>query len=352
MNIDLAVVLCLADEKKNQPFDDYCASVVARMLEKSSEEKAFLQQYDIHYYIADNSKDDSVARVVDADDNCDFEDGRNFAVVFNRDVLARLETEDSMAFVVAHELSHIMYRKGFLDFERLAYGEEACCDCNAIRLMDAGGYNLLDIAAVDALYPCLSEEMEARLRERRAFIQRNDILMTSGLGKSRPLQKDTFIHLQKEPWKRENIFEHGEPDVARVIEEIVDIAERGDRDSFKRGLRDFLSQRSTEESTKLVMNILGQVIPKFPPVTEMIATCRHRQKIYNHPVVMMSDIVMEQFNRSGKKLLPPADVQIVAKYMQENRLYFEQRDRRLWEPLRKTMAAATLLGSHNIGGRK
>ncbi len=351
MNIDLAVVLCLANEKKNQPFDDYCAGVVSRMLAQNPDERAFLQQYDIHYYIADNPSDNSVARVVDADDNDDLENGRHFAIVFNRDILARLDTEDSMAFVIGHELSHILYRKDFGDVKELAYGEEACCDCNAIRLMRGGGYNLLDIAAVDALYPCLPEGMESRLSERRAFIQRNDISMTSALGKSMPLQKDTFIHLQKEPWKRENIFEQGEPDVARIIAEMVDIIERGDRDSFKRGLRDFLEQKSTEEATKLVMNILGQVMPKFSPVTEMIATCRHRKKIYNHPVVMMSDIVMEQFNRSGKKLLPPADVQIVAKYMQENRLYFEQRDRRLWEPLRKTMAAATMFGSNNIGGR-
>ncbi len=345
MNIDLAVVLCLADEKKNQPFDDYCAGVVAQMLEKNPEEKMFLQQYDIHYYIADNPSDNSVARVVDADDNNDFENGQRFAVIFNRDMLARLETEDSMAFVVGHELSHIMYRKGFLDVEHFAYEEEACCDCSAIDLMNSAGYNLLDIAAVDALYSSKSVDMQKRIRERKAFIQKNNISLTDRLGKSRPLQKEIFTHLQKEPWKRLDIFEQGEPDVARIVEEMADIFVRGDRREFKRGLNDFLSQKPTEEASMFIMNILGQVMPHFPSVADVLAS-GNRKKLYNHPVVMMSDIVMEQFNRPGKKLFPPKDMNIVTQYMRDNNVYFEKRDRKFWEPMRQAMVSSMLLRSH------
>ena len=54
MNYDLAVVLCLADESKNRPFDEYVAGIVGRMLEKCPKEKAFLEQFSLHYYLADN----------------------------------------------------------------------------------------------------------------------------------------------------------------------------------------------------------------------------------------------------------------------------------------------------------
>lgn len=67
MNYDLAVVLCLADEGKNRPFDEYVAGIVGRMLEKCPKEKAFLEQFSLHYYLADNKSDASIARVVDAD---------------------------------------------------------------------------------------------------------------------------------------------------------------------------------------------------------------------------------------------------------------------------------------------
>lgn len=349
MNIDLAVVLCLAEEKKNQPFDEYCAGVVARMLEKLPEEKAFLSQYDIHYYIADNPAENSIARVVDADNNDDFKNGQHFAVVFNRDMLARLETEDSMAFVVGHELSHILYRKGFSKIRSLAFDEETACDCNAVRLMDAEGYNLLDIAAVDALYPNKTEAMKNRIAEREAFIRRHGVSLTEKLGKSRSLPREMFIHLQKEPWQRQNIFEHGEPDVLRIVEEMTDIFERGGRTAFKRGLRDFLYQKPTEESSKLIMNILGQVMPRFPSVTEVM-TADNGKKFYNHPVVMMSDIVWEQFSRSGKKSFPPADACIVMRYMRDNSAYFDRRDRKFWEPMRQAMGQGVNMYSQK-GGR-
>ena len=47
MNYDLAVVLCLADEGKNRPFDEYVAGIVGRMLEKCPKEKAFLEQFSL-----------------------------------------------------------------------------------------------------------------------------------------------------------------------------------------------------------------------------------------------------------------------------------------------------------------
>lgn len=350
MNIDLAVILCLADEKKNQPFDDYAAGIAARLLEKNPEERAFLQRYDIHYYIADNPADNSIARVVDANHDDDITGGKNFGIVFNRDVLARLEHEDSVAFVIGHELSHIMYRKEFPRITALSDDEEAACDCSSIRLMEAGGYNLLDIAAVDALYPDKSSEMQERIAERESFMRENWIFPADRMGSSRPLQKGTFIGLQKEEWKRENIFEHGEPDVSRIVEELGDIYKRGDRTDFKREFEAFLNKKPTEESSKIIFNILGRIMTDFPPITEMLAQGSSRRKFYNHPVSVMSDIVWMQFRREGKKLFPPEDMRIVSRYMQENRFYFEQRDRKFWEPMRTAMAQSVPV-QPNMAGR-
>ena len=53
----------------------------------------------------------------------------------------------------------------------------------------------------------------------------------------------------------------------------------------------------------------------------------------------MSNVVFVQYNRPGKKLYPPKDLQVVAKYMRQNRVYFEQKDEKFWRPLREGMSA-------------
>ena len=161
MNYDLAVVLCLADEGKNRPFDEYVAGIVGRMLEKCPKEKAFLEQFSLHYYLADNKSDTSIARVVDADYPdivSSLAGGQDFAVVLNKEPLLKLDSEDSLAFVLGHELSHIMYQKGFFKEQSVWAGEELVCDCNAVKMTDAGKYSLYEIAKVDALFVKKSSE--------------------------------------------------------------------------------------------------------------------------------------------------------------------------------------------------
>lgn len=45
MNYDLAVVLCLADEGKNRPFDEYVAGIVGRMLENVLKKRLFWNSF-------------------------------------------------------------------------------------------------------------------------------------------------------------------------------------------------------------------------------------------------------------------------------------------------------------------
>ena len=107
---------------KNRPFDEYVAGIVGRMLEKCPKEKAFLEQFSLHYYLADNKSDTSIARVVDADYPdivSSLAGGQDFAVVLNKEPLLKLDSEDSLAFVLGHELSHIMYQKGCFKGGRL-----------------------------------------------------------------------------------------------------------------------------------------------------------------------------------------------------------------------------------------
>lgn len=86
------------------------------------------------------------------------------------------------------------------------------------------------------------------------------------------------------------------------------------------------------------MNVLAQVCEKFPPIDE-VRVGETSRKYRNHPVWVMSNVVFEQYNRPGKKLYPPKDLQVVAKYMRQNRGYFEQKDEKFWRPLREGMSA-------------
>lgn len=339
MNIDLAVILCLVNEDKNRQFDAYAAAITAKMLQNCPEQQAFLERFDIHYYIADNPKDMSIARVVDADyseDGQNLRKGKSFGVVLNKSVLSKLETEDELAFVLGHELSHIMYQKEYPAVLKLNEDEEIACDCNAVKLLDAGGYNLADINAIDALY-VQNNFIGQRIRARKDFMAKNDYNTFVRIGCSTPLQKDTFMHLQKEPWCRENIFEFGNPGIDRIVSELKDIFEKGDKSVFVRGFDAFLNKRSTAESSQIIMSVLGRVMSECPSITEVYDK-QGLRKYYNHPVFVMSNIVLSQFKREGKKLLPPKELAVVNRYMLENSFYFEQKDKKIWQPLRDTIA--------------
>jgi hypothetical protein len=340
MNYDLAVVLCLADEGKNRSFDEYVAGIVGRMLEKCPKEKAFLEQFSLHYYLADNKSDASIARVVDADYPdivSSLAGGQDFAVVLNKEPLLKLDSEDSLAFVLGHELSHIMYQKGFFKERAVWAGEELVCDCNAVKMMDAGEYSLYEIAKVDALFVKKSSEMQNRIRQRNHFLYKNYNVFER-LEQSSPLRKELFANLEKEPWRRKDIFAQGKVTADCIVEELGDIYKKGDRNVFIAGCNKYLSRQSTEDAGKLIMNVLAQVCEKFPPIDE-VRVGETSRKYHNHPVWVMSNVVFEQYNRPGKKLYPPKDLQVVAKYMRQNRVYFEQKDEKFWRPLREGMSA-------------
>lgn len=347
MNINLAMSLCLANKEKNKPFDDYVAGIANRMLENSPQEKTFLEAFDVHYYLADHPEDVSIARVVNADsfdDRGNLRQGTSFGVVLNKEWLQKLDSEDALAFVIGHELSHIMYQKGHPQGQDLSKDEETCCDLIAVQMMHAGGFNLLEITKVNDLYPQKTMNMYLRMGCRHHFMEEKKYNPLARLGLEKPLRKELFAELVKESWQRENLFAQGEVGVEQIVAELGDIYQRGDNYVFVKGFDAYLSGKTTEESSKLIMSVLADVMPKFTPIEEVRAQNSYT-KYRNHPVAVMSNIVMSQFAREGKKLLPPQDLAVVNQYMQQNRDYFENRDKKLWAPLVQIMPQNNMIAA-------
>ena len=92
--------------------------------------------------------------------------GNDFVVMFNRDKLQQLQSEDELAFILAHELSHLGWQHGDSEIRGLHGNEEAACDINALKMTDAAGYNVRVVENMDRHVPS-SPEWQQRKEARR-----------------------------------------------------------------------------------------------------------------------------------------------------------------------------------------
>lgn len=86
--------------------------------------------------------------------------------MFNREKLAAIESEDELAFILGHELSHLSWQHGDDRVRALSSNEEAACDLNAMKLLFDAGYDATVVSTMDREVP-LTEEWRLRKDARR-----------------------------------------------------------------------------------------------------------------------------------------------------------------------------------------
>lgn len=306
------------------------SAIITKMLDGEPLQKEFMNNYKLSFYLS-AAESKSIANVIDVAypiDVSSVEKGDEFVVLVNRDMLTKLETEDEMAFVLGHEISHIMYQKGFVPVKDLSTNEEVACDLNSILLTDSGGYNLLEITKIDDLYPKKSAEMQKRIYCREQFIQNQRINKYRRLGLSRSWNTNAYVQLSHKEWCFD-IDGLGDKSKEEQVGAIVDILrivyKRGGRQKVKDGLNDFFNTKSLKEASGLVVMIAEQLVKKFKPIDEAKNNDEYRTYL-NHPINVFSEVVAKQFAREGAKQLPPEAMVAIRKYAQQNPKTFNKKD--------------------------
>lgn len=332
INLDLAnhYKMIANDCELTQDFNDRISSIVTKLLDANPLQKEFMNNYKLRFCLA-VGENPSIANVENASypmNRSDVGKGDEFVIVINRDKLEKLDSEDAMAFVLGHEISHIMYEKGLESVRELSTNEEVACDLNSILLLNESGYNLLGMEKVDDLYPARSSEMQMRINERNKFLHFN------GIDKYKLQGVDTFWDTKKyapllhKKWclKFPDLEDKSqEEQVMLVVGLMKDVYKYGGRVEFRNDLNDFLDAKSTKESSSFVIKTAEQLTKNFKPIDEA-SCCDEYRTFLNHPINVFSEVVFKQFSREGGKLFPPEAFVAVHQYAKENPKTFNEKN--------------------------
>lgn len=322
---------CVAKE-----FNEFLQGLQKRLLSNDLEQKALLDKFNIQFYIQDR-KDNSIARAGSADYKINDNDftGNDFAIIFNRQKLAKLKYVDQLAYVLGHELSHLVYRKGEEENDEMKYqhsNEEVCCDLNSLRLMRKSGFNMQCGLSVNDFYVDKAAELKMRIAYCDDFVNNN-------------LQFDEPVTFEAERFTKVEYVMAGlkfdfpqvqdseEQQNALMIRNLNKVMEYGDRIAFRKKFNAYLSGLGSEKASKFVVNLMAEVIEKFPAVDEFQRKNDYR-KYLNHPVCVMMEVVSAVGKMEGKKLYPPRAAAKVNSYLANNPNYYNKMERE-WEILFK-----------------
>ena len=174
-DIDLADFnhLVSLDDRGAVAFDGFMRNLAEKLTASLPDEENPLKKYRIGFYLQDRP-DKSPARISSSEYRSDPADlsGRDFVVMFNREKLAAIESEDELAFILGHELSHLSWQHGNDRVRALSSNEEAACDLNAMKLLFDAGYDATVVSTMDREVPPTEEwrlRKDARRQAMNAF---------------------------------------------------------------------------------------------------------------------------------------------------------------------------------------
>lgn len=316
-----------------QEFSKFMSGIAEKLFAKNPEQQASFQNYDISFCLKD-SKDMSIARVVNAEYPMDPMnlDGDKFVVMFSKDLLGSLKSEDEIAFVLGHELSHIFYNHNEHDIRSLHINEEAACDFNSLRLMNGAGMDLRAADKVDELYPQKSREQLMRQEERKRYS-----IAFFNYAESTPFDGSRFAKAlftkTEQTFKFPTNADSEDVQYEKILGNLKKVSEYGDRDGFRKKFSRYLLSKGSEQASKFVVNLMAKVTEEFPPIDAFKKAVDYR-KYLNHPVNVMADVAANVGRMEGKKLCPPQSAAKVNRYFENNPNFYKGMEF-AWEKLFK-----------------
>ncbi len=118
------------EEHTDEMFHSYCARIAKRLLGKRED----FSKYSLRFKLADDSVTNNAAFIIEPDEN------GIYYIEINKGLLKNIETEDMLAFVIGHELTHFrLDRQGKTGSSSKL--EEGLADAMAIEQMAEAGYD-------------------------------------------------------------------------------------------------------------------------------------------------------------------------------------------------------------------
>ena len=293
--------------------------LMQKMWRNKPEQKMFLDKMKIKFCIQDN-QDNSIARVMRADyaSNVLNLDGDSFVVAFTKDKLLKLKNKDEAAFVMGHELSHLLYKRDMLDGYQ-DYAEETACDLNSLQLMADSGMNLESALSVDDIYEQKSEEMKTRREERAEFIRQLD-------QDNVPTMHDFSIYKAVEFVPLEYAFtmpeakDTEEEKVDKIFKGLKEVFEVGGRAQYGNKLKQYLEQEGSKAASRQVLLAAAKIFSEFEAVDEVRKNLGSN-KYFKHPICVLGDAVLYVNNMEGQKLFPQTAVKKIKEGLKQNPYY-------------------------------
>lgn len=323
INVDLLNLqhLINPESEVGQNFNELMQGLKKRLLSGSPQQKNILDKLKINFYIQDNA-DNSFARVSGADFKMSANDftGDEFAIFFNRKKLSEIKYSDQLAYVLGHELSHLIYCKSSNDEMKYQHNnEEVSCDLNSLQLMKEAGFSMRAGLSVNDIYVNKAPEMNMRVKHCSDFVRNNPQF---GMPVDFEHQKFTEAKYTKVGIKFDFPETHNESEqIAAMLGNLDKVFRHGDRDAFRIKFGEYLQTLGSEKASKLVINLAAEAVDRFSPIDEVKMNSDYR-KYLNHPFNVMTDIVKNVGNMKGKKFYPPKSLAKVNSYLDNNQNFY------------------------------
>lgn len=328
INLDVANKhhLVSLDSEKGKKFNLLMHGIMDKLFKNDPQQQNVLKNYEFDFFIQD-TKDKSIARVRSKDDIEAWNlSGKRFAVMFNKEKLQRITSEDELAFILGHEISHVLHKSNPEILSCSSYNEELACDFNAIDLMAKAGYSIGVVKNIDhKIFAEQNPEMAMRSRERNAKIASMYYIFDWKPFDGSEFTSASFKKMSNK-YKSIQCSDSDEVALSKMMENLQLVYNYGGQDAFKDMFCDYVEQVVSEKASKLFLNTVAKATEDFPPIDEVKVDSYEKNKYLRHPISVMTNISPQIDKLEGKKLYPPAAQAKISKYIKQNPNYFHGMD--------------------------
>lgn len=300
-------------------FAGFARGLAEKLTNTLPDEENPLKQYRIGFYLQDRP-DPSPARICSREYRSDSADlsGRDFIVMFNREKMTAIKSEDELAFVLGHELSHLSWHNGSQRIRALSTNEETACDLNAIEMLHDAGYDVRVAVSMDQNMP-LTEEWRQRREARKEAVNK-----FFDFRRSVPLDQTAWQEARYEKWQPDfrlpSLGAKEEDAVAMMVENLQKVYTNGGGEDFQKILKNYVNEKGSEQGSRFFLLLAAAAAEQFPPIDQQTGG-DYRTRL-RHPVRILGDVLPTVAAMSGKKLFPPAVCAKLNTYFNENPDYY------------------------------
>ena len=304
------------ESEAGHSFDVFMQQMAHKLIDNSYSGARSLKEYQVCFYLQDR-EDDSPARISSIEDRMNSADlsGNDFVVMFNRDKLQQLQSEDELAFILAHELSHLGWQHGDSEIRGLHGNEEAACDINALKMMDAAGYNVRVVENMDRHVPS-SPEWQQRKEARR-----QTMMYMFSREMPKPLDTSLWESGRHVRWMHDFQVPGIDTPEAEAISMMSDnlrkVSEKGGREECVEMIGNYVRELGSAQGGKFFLRLSAALTTEFPPIDEVKRTEGYRA-LLRHPFNVAANAIPQVEALPGNKFYPPEACCRISGYLKEN----------------------------------